>query len=118
MMFGPDIGSRFRPSFFPFTEPSAELDMHCGSCKGRGCRICKNTGWIEILGCGMVDPNVFVSVGKTWTGRGEANPYDPEKVSGFAWGVGVERVAMVLHGINDIRLFYENDRRFLEQFAE
>ncbi|MFH1017449.1 MAG: phenylalanine--tRNA ligase subunit alpha [Pseudomonadota bacterium] len=118
MMFGPDIGSRFRPSFFPFTEPSAELDMQCGSCKGKGCRICKNTGWIEILGCGMVDPNVLDFVGRAWTARGETNPYDAEKVSGFAWGMGIERVAMVLHGIDDIRLFYENDVRFLGQFEE
>jgi phenylalanyl-tRNA synthetase alpha chain len=118
MMFGSGVGSRFRPSFFPFTEPSAELDMQCCFCKGKGCRICKNSGWIEILGCGMVDPNVLQFVGGAWAARGETNPYDPEKVSGFAWGMGVERVAMVLHGIDDIRLFYENDERFLRQFRE
>ncbi len=116
MMFGKEIKARFRPSFFPFTEPSAEVDMACGSCKGKGCRVCKQTGWVEILGCGMVDPNVYDFVGKAWKKRGEPNPYDPEKISGFAWGMGVERVAMVLHGIDDIRLFYENDIRFLEQF--
>jgi phenylalanyl-tRNA synthetase alpha chain len=116
MMFGPDIRARFRPSFFPFTEPSAEVDMQCGSCRGKGCRICKGTGWIEVLGCGMVDPAVFEAVGRTYGARGLTNPYDPEKVSGFAWGMGIERVAMVLHGIDDIRLFFENDLRFLGQF--
>lgn len=116
MMFGTEIGTRFRPSFFPFTEPSAEVDMMCGSCKGKGCRVCKGTGWVEILGCGMVDPNVYDFVGRSWTSRGETNPYDPEKVSGFAFGMGIERMAMVLYGVDDIRLFYENDLRFLEQF--
>jgi phenylalanyl-tRNA synthetase alpha chain len=117
MMFGPDIKARFRPSFFPFTEPSAEVDMQCTLCKGKGCKVCKNSGWVEILGSGMVDPNVFEAVGKTWTSRGAGNPYDPEKISGFAFGLGIERIAMVLYGIDDIRLFYENDVRFLNQFG-
>jgi phenylalanyl-tRNA synthetase alpha chain len=104
LMFGEKAETRFRPSFFPFTEPSAELDV-------MGPR-----GWMEILGCGMVDPNVFEAVGKTWKGRGKENPYDPEKVSGFAFGMGIERIAMILFGISDIRLFYENDVRFLRQF--
>jgi len=96
---------RFRPSFFPFTEPSAEVDIRCVICEGDGCPVCKQSGWVEILGCGMVDPEVFTSVG-----------YDSKKCTGFAFGVGVERVAMLKYGINDIRLFYEGDLRFLEQF--
>ena len=96
---------RFRPSFFPFTEPSAEVDIQCVMCRGNGCRVCKGTGWLEILGCGMVHPAVFRNVG-----------YDPEQVTGFAFGLGVERIAMLKYGINDIRLFYENDFRFLSQF--
>jgi phenylalanyl-tRNA synthetase alpha chain len=104
-VFGEKHGVRFRPSFFPFTEPSAEVDISCVMCGGSGCRVCKNTGWMEILGCGMVDPQVFTAV-----------KYDPKKVTGFAFGVGIDRVAMLLYGINDIRLFYENDLRFLEQF--
>ncbi len=104
-VFGEKHGVRFRPSFFPFTEPSAEVDISCVMCGGTGCRVCKNTGWMEILGCGMVDPEVFKTVG-----------YDPAKITGFAFGMGIERVAMLLYGINDIRLFYENDLRFLEQF--
>lgn len=104
-VFGEKHGVRFRPSFFPFTEPSAEVDISCVMCGGSGCRVCKNTGWMEILGCGMVDPEVFRAV-----------KYDPKKVTGFAFGMGIERVAMLLYGINDIRLFYENDLRFLEQF--
>ncbi len=104
-MFGKERKVRFRPSFFPFTEPSAEMDVECIICNGVGCRLCKNTGWIEILGAGMVDPNVFKNVG-----------YDPEKVSGFAFGMGIERIAMLKYGISDIRLFYENDIRFLRQF--
>ncbi len=104
-MFGKERKVRFRPSFFPFTEPSAEMDVECIICNGVGCRVCKNTGWLEILGAGMVDPNVFRNVG-----------YDPEKVSGFAFGMGIERVAMLKYGISDIRLFYENDLRFLRQF--
>jgi phenylalanyl-tRNA synthetase alpha chain len=104
-MFGADVSLRFRPSFFPFTEPSAEVDMRCVMCGGRGCRVCSQTGWLEILGSGMVDPEVFKMVG-----------YDPEKVTGFAFGLGIERVAMLKFGIDDLRLFYENDLRFLSQF--
>ncbi|MFQ6104771.1 MAG: phenylalanine--tRNA ligase subunit alpha [Candidatus Glassbacteria bacterium] len=104
-MFGGDLAARFRPSFFPFTEPSAEMDIACLFCKGAGCKVCKKTGWLEILGSGMIDPAVFEAVG-----------YDPEKYTGFAFGLGVERIAMLKYGINDIRLFYENDVKFLEQF--
>jgi phenylalanyl-tRNA synthetase alpha chain len=104
-MFGKERNIRFRPSFFPFTEPSAEADVECIICSGVGCRVCKNTGWLEILGAGMVDPNVFKNVG-----------YDPEKYSGFAFGMGIERIAILKYGIPDIRLFYENDMRFLRQF--
>lgn len=104
-MFGKEKNVRFRPSFFPFTEPSAEVDVECVMCEGKGCRLCKNTGWLEILGSGMIDPNVFKAVG-----------YDPEKVSGFAFGMGIDRIAMLKYGIDDIRLLYENDMRFLEQF--
>ncbi len=104
-MFGQAKKVRFRPSFFPFTEPSAEVDVECMMCSGRGCRLCKETGWLEILGSGMIDPNVFKAVG-----------YDPEKCSGFAFGMGIERIAMLKYGIDNIRLFFENDIRFLEQF--
>lgn len=104
-MFGYDRKSRFRPHFFPFTEPSAEVDISCVACHGEGCRVCSYTGWLEILGCGMVHPNVLKNVG-----------HDPEKVNGFAFGMGVERIAMLKYGINDLRLFYENDVRFLKQF--
>lgn len=104
-IFGDGIKVRFRTSFFPFTEPSAEVDISCVMCKGEGCRICSHTGWLEILGCGMVHPSVL-----------EINGYDPEKVRGFAFGMGVERIAMLLYGIGDLRLFYENDVRFLNQF--
>ncbi len=104
-MFSADTAIRFRPSFFPFTEPSAEVDIGCVICGGEGCRVCKQTGWIEILGAGMIDPEVFKKVG-----------YDPEIYSGFAFGVGIERMAMLKYGINDIRLYYENDLRFLSQF--
>lgn len=104
-MFGKDRKARFRPHYFPFTEPSAEMDISCIACQGEGCRICKFTGWLEILGCGMVHPNVLENVG-----------YDPEKVNGFAFGLGIERIAMLKYGINDMRLFYENNLRFLEQF--
>ena len=103
--FGPDIKTRFRPSFFPFTEPSAEVDMTCPICNGDGCGVCKQTGWIELGGCGMVDPNVFESVG-----------YDPERYTGFAFGMGIERMVMGKHGIPDLRLLFENDVRFLHQF--
>lgn len=104
-LFGPDTKMRLRPSFFPFTEPSAEVDVSCIMCGGKGCRVCKNSGWLEILGAGMVDPVVFRNVG-----------YDPEIVSGFAFGLGVERVAMLKYGISDIRMFFDNDLRFLSQF--
>jgi phenylalanyl-tRNA synthetase alpha chain len=105
-VFGPDTKSRFRPSFFPFTEPSAEVDIECISCRGAGCRLCSETGWLEILGSGMVDPNVLAGVG-----------VDPERYSGFAFGLGIDRIAMLRYqGISSIRLFYENDPRFLECF--
>jgi len=100
-----DIRLRFRPSFFPFTEPSAEVDIGCVICRGKGCRVCKQTGWLEILGAGMIDPEVLKMV-----------DYDPEEFSGFAFGLGIERIAMLKYGIDDIRLFYENDLRFLKQF--
>ncbi|MBO8131092.1 MAG: phenylalanine--tRNA ligase subunit alpha [Candidatus Marinimicrobia bacterium] len=103
--FGKDVELRFRPSFFPFTEPSAEVDISCFICGGKGCKVCKETGWLEILGCGMVDPNVLKMVN-----------IDPEKYSGYAFGMGLERIAMLKYGIDDIRLFYENDIRFSEQF--
>ena len=103
--FGRDVPVRFRPSFFPFTEPSAEVDIGCVMCRGKGCRVCSDTGWIEILGSGMIHPEVFRFVG-----------YDSQKYSGFAFGMGVERITMLRFGIDDIRLFYENDMRFLEQF--
>ena len=104
-MFGKEKRVRFRPSFFPFTEPSAEVDVECILCGGEGCRLCKDTGWIEILGSGMIDPNVFKAVG-----------YDAEKYSGFAFGMGIDRIAMLKYGVDSIHLFYENDMRFLEQF--
>lgn len=103
--FGSQTPLRFRPSFFPFTEPSAEVDIGCIICEGQGCRVCKHTGWLEILGAGMVDPAVLEQVN-----------YDPEEVSGYAFGMGVDRITMLRHGIDDIRLFYENDLRFLQQF--
>ncbi len=103
--FGQDIKMRFRPSFFPFTEPSAEVDISCSLCRSKGCNVCSYSGWVEILGAGMVDPNVFKAV-----------HYDAEKYTGFAFGMGVERITMLKHGIGDIRLFYENDMRFLSQF--
>ncbi len=104
-MFREDLPIRFRPSFFPFTEPSAEVDIACVLCNGSGCRVCKQTGWIEILGAGLIDPEVLKMVG-----------YDPDEFSGFAFGLGVERIAMLKYGIDDIRLYYENDLRFLRQF--
>lgn len=103
--FGQDIQMRFRPSFFPFTEPSAEVDISCSICGGKGCSVCSYSGWVEILGAGMVDPNVFKYV-----------HYDAERYTGFAFGMGVERITMLKYGISDIRLFYENDIRFLSQF--
>ncbi|WP_457572381.1 phenylalanine--tRNA ligase subunit alpha [Desulfovulcanus sp.] len=111
-IFGPETRVRFRPSFFPFTEPSAEVDISCVMCGGKGkidgqtCRVCKETGWVEILGCGMIDPAVFAMV-----------DYDPEKYTGFAFGLGVERIAMLKYGIGDLRTFFENDIRFLQQFV-
>jgi phenylalanyl-tRNA synthetase alpha chain len=104
-MFGKDIKTRLRPHFFPFTEPSAEVDITCIICRGKGCRVCKHSGWLEILGAGMVDPAVFKAV-----------EYDPEEYTGFAFGMGVERIAMLVYGIDDIRFFYDNDIRFLRQF--
>src|SRR5262245_20106981 len=104
-MFPPTVRARFRPSFFPYTEPSAEIDLSCWQCGGAGCAMCKRTGWIEIGGCGMVHPAVFEAVG-----------YDAEKYTGFAWGIGIDRVAILRYQVEDIRLFYENDLRFLEQF--
>ncbi len=104
-MFGPDTGLRFRPSFFPFTEPSAEVDIRCVICRGKGCRVCSQTGWLEVLGSGMVHPAVFENVG-----------YDTSRYTGFAFGMGVERIAMLKYGIDDLRKFFENDLRFLRQF--
>ncbi|WP_338552357.1 phenylalanine--tRNA ligase subunit alpha [Paenibacillus sp. KS-LC4] len=106
-MFGSQTQIRLRPSFFPFTEPSAEVDVSCAQCGGHGCRMCKQTGWLEILGCGMVHPRVL-----------EMGGYDPNEVSGFAFGMGVERIALLKYGIDDIRHFYTNDLRFLQQFAK
>ena len=104
-IFGSDVAVRFRPHFFPFTEPSAEMDVSCILCAGSGCRVCSHSGWIEILGCGMVDPAVFEAVG-----------YDSEQFTGFAFGFGIERIAMIVYGIDDIRLFYSGDMRFIRQF--
>jgi phenylalanyl-tRNA synthetase alpha chain len=111
-LFGAEYPVRFRSSFFPYTEPSVEADLGCVVCGGKGCRVCKGTGWLEILGSGMVHPAVFEAVNKR-LGR---VVYDPEEVTGFAFGLGIERVAMMRHGVDDIRLFYGNDLRFLEQF--
>lgn len=108
-LFGSNVKTRFFPSFFPFTEPSADVSVTCFKCGGKGCRLCKMSGWIELLGCGMVDPNVFKFV--------EQNGYDARKISGFAFGMGVERITMLKYGIDDIQLFYQGDVRFLEQFA-
>lgn len=105
VFFEKDLGVRFRPSFFPFTEPSAEVDMQCVMCNGEGCRVCKQTGWLEVMGCGMVHPNVLRMSG-----------IDPEEFQGFAFGMGVERLAMLRYGVNDLRLFFDNDLRFLAQF--
>lgn len=104
-LFGEDINVRFRPSFFPFTEPSLEYDFNCAFCRGKGCKVCKYTGWVEISGAGMVHPNVFRAVG-----------YDPDTFNGYAFGMGVDRIAMLRYNINDIRIFFENDMRFLNQF--
>jgi len=105
-MFGPESAVRFRPSFFPFTEPSAEVDVRCFKCGGDGCRFCKESGWLEILGSGMVHPNVLRNVG-----------YDPEEVTGWAFGMGIDRIALLKYEIDDIRLFFDNDLRFLQQFG-
>jgi phenylalanyl-tRNA synthetase alpha chain len=104
-IFDEHIRLRFRPSFFPFTEPSAEVDILCVMCRGKGCKVCSHTGWLEVMGCGMVHPAVFENVG-----------YDTGKFSGFAFGMGVERLAMLKYGINDLRMFFESDFRFLRQF--
>mgnify|MGYP000326119808 CR=1 FL=1 len=106
-VFGEQAVIRMRPSYFPFTEPSAEVDVSCNLCGGKGCNVCKGTGWLEIMGCGMVDPNVL-----------KANNIDPEKYSGFAFGMGIERIAMLKYGVKDLRLYFENDVRFLHQFDE
>ena len=105
-MFGPQTQIRMRPSYFPFTEPSSEVDVSCNICGGKGCNICKGTGWLEIMGCGMVDPNVL-----------KASGIDPEKYSGFAFGMGLERIAMLKWQVNDLRHYFENDLRFLDEFA-
>ena len=104
-MFGPDTQIRLRPSYFPFTEPSAEMDISCNLCGGKGCAFCKHTGWVEILGCGMVDPNVLESCG-----------IDPSRYSGFALGMGIERITNLKYQVKDLRMFSENDIRFLSQF--
>ena len=104
-LFGPDTRTKFRPHHFPFTEPSAEMDVSCFKCGGKGCNVCKGSGWIEILGCGMTHPHVH-----------QVADIDTEKYTGFAVGMGVERIAMLKYGIDDIRLLYENDMRFIEQF--
>ena len=104
-MFGEKAQIRMRPSYFPFTEPSAEVDVSCNLCGGKGCNVCKHTGWLEIMGCGIVDPNVL-----------EASGIDPQRYSGFAFGMGVERIAMLKYGVKDLRLYFENDARFLRQF--
>ena len=104
-MFGPETEIRMRPSYFPFTEPSAEVDVSCNICHGKGCNICKGTGWLEILGCGMVDPNVL-----------EASGIDSKKYTGFAFGMGLERIALLKWRVNDLRHYFENDMRFLKEF--
>ncbi len=104
-LFGKDVRIRLRPSFFPFTEPSAEMDISCNICGGKGCNVCKNTGWLELMGCGMVDTNVLESCG-----------IDPVKYTGYAFGMGIERATMLKYGVNDLRLYFENDLRFLNQF--
>jgi phenylalanyl-tRNA synthetase alpha chain len=105
-MFGPDTKIRLRPSYFPFTEPSAEMDINCDICGGKGCSFCKHTGWVEILGCGMVDPAVL-----------DANGIDSSKYTGYAFGMGIERIANLKYKVDDLRLFSENDVRFLEEFS-
>ncbi|MCY0880922.1 MAG: phenylalanine--tRNA ligase subunit alpha, partial [Firmicutes bacterium] len=105
-LLGPEVGTRFRPSYFPFTEPSLEMDVTCAVCQGAGCRVCKQTGWVEILGSGMVHPQVLANGG-----------YDPAQVRGFAFGLGLERLAMRLFGLDDLRLLYQNDQRYLNQYV-
>jgi phenylalanyl-tRNA synthetase alpha chain len=104
-MFGKEFKIRFRPSYFPFTEPSAEMDISCIICKGKGCNVCKHTGWVEILGCGMIDPNVM-----------QSNGINPDEFSGFAFGMGIERITMLKYNVKDLRVFSTNDVRFLQQF--
>ncbi len=117
-LFGSSVKTRFFPSFFPFTEPSADVQISCIFCAGQGCRKCKHSGWIELLGCGMVDPAVFAAVTEERRRLHlDPSPYDPALISGFAFGMGVERIAMILHGVSDIGQFYSGDMRFLEQFA-
>ena len=117
-LFGSAVRTRFFPSFFPFTEPSADVQISCIFCAGRGCRKCKHSGWIELLGCGMVDPAVFEAVAAERRRLGlDPSAYDPARISGFAFGMGVERIAMMLHGVSDIGHFYSGDMRFLTQFA-
>jgi phenylalanyl-tRNA synthetase alpha chain len=120
-LFGSDVKTRFFPSFFPFTEPSADVQISCIFCGGKGCRKCKHSGWIELLGCGMVDPAVFAAVDRERIAQGKEPAYDTARIgrpiSGFAFGLGVDRIAMALHGVSDIGLFYTGDLRFLEQFA-
>ncbi|HNA33777.1 MAG TPA: phenylalanine--tRNA ligase subunit alpha, partial [Flavobacteriales bacterium] len=106
-LFGPEVTIRMRPSYFPFTEPSAEVDMSCTVCGGKGCNLCKHSGWVEIMGCGMVDPAVLTNCG-----------IDPGEYSGFAFGMGVERIAQLIYRVPDLRLYWENDVRFLEQFSD
>jgi phenylalanyl-tRNA synthetase alpha chain len=108
-LFGPKAKLRFRPSYFPFTEPSAEVDMTCSGCGGSGCRICKDSGWLEVLGCGMVHPQVFADI--------ENDGYDPDQVQGFAFGMGIDRIAMLRYGIDDLRILFEGDLRLLDQFG-
>jgi phenylalanyl-tRNA synthetase alpha chain len=105
-MYGTDVNVRFRPSYFPFTEPSAEMDISCQICKGKGCNICKQSGWVEILGCGMIDPNVLENCG-----------IDSNKYTGFAFGMGIERITMLKYDVKDLRTFFVNDLRFLKQFS-
>jgi phenylalanyl-tRNA synthetase alpha chain len=116
-LFGSAVKTRFFPSFFPFTEPSADVQISCIFCNGKGCRKCKHSGWIELLGCGMVDPAVFAAVDREREAQGSAPAYNPDTITGFAFGMGVERIAMIQHGISDIGHFYSGDMRFLEQFA-
>jgi len=117
-LFGASVKTRFFPSFFPFTEPSADLQISCIFCNGAGCRKCKHSGWIELLGCGMVDPAVFEAVAAERLRLGlDPTPYDPARISGFAFGMGPDRIAMILHGVSDLSYFFSGDLRFLEQFA-